>query len=60
MIRGSNGFSGRRQLAAVPLLGCYSPQTLKVPQLSLADNPVCAEYNEGLFDGLRKAGMQEN
>jgi adenylate cyclase len=32
---------------------------LREQQLSLADNPVWVEYNERLFDGLRKAGMPE-
>lgn len=32
---------------------------LRAQQLSLADNPVWIDYNERLFDGLRKAGMPE-
>jgi adenylate cyclase len=33
---------------------------LRKQQLSLADNPTWVAYNERLFAGLRKAGMQEN
>ena len=32
---------------------------LRAQQLSLADNPVWVDYNERLFEGLRKAGMPE-
>jgi tetratricopeptide (TPR) repeat protein len=32
---------------------------LRAGQLAIADNPVWVEYNERLFDGLRKAGMAE-
>jgi adenylate cyclase len=33
---------------------------LKKQQLSIADNPTWVAYNERLFAGLRKAGMQED
>ena len=32
---------------------------LRAGQLAIADNPAWVEYNERLFDGLRKAGMVE-
>jgi tetratricopeptide (TPR) repeat protein len=32
---------------------------LRVHQLALAHNPTWVDYNERLFDGLRKAGMAE-
>jgi TolB-like protein/class 3 adenylate cyclase/Tfp pilus assembly protein PilF len=32
---------------------------LRAGQLAIADNPVWVDYNERLFDGLRKAGMAE-
>ena len=33
---------------------------LRKQQLSIADNPTWVAYNERLFTGLRKAGMQED
>jgi adenylate cyclase len=33
---------------------------LRKQQLSIADNPTWVAYNERLFEGLRKAGMQED
>ena len=33
---------------------------LRKQQLSIADNPTWVAYNERLFAGLRKAGMQED
>jgi hypothetical protein len=32
---------------------------LRAGQLAIADNPAWVEYNERLFEGLRKAGMAE-
>jgi predicted Zn-dependent protease len=32
---------------------------LRAGQLAIADNPTWVDYNERLFDGLRKAGMVE-
>jgi len=48
------------QYKAYPGVNTTTITRLRMQQFALADNPEWIEYNERLFDGLRKTGMPEN